>query len=149
MMGYGIQPERSEKTILLVEDDPGHARLIKKNLRRCGVASDIVTMDDGQKAVDFLTAIDTVVIDQLLVLLDLNMPVMDGYQVLQRIKGDEKTRKIPVVVLTTTDSPGEIERCYMLGCNMYVTKPVCYDEFSSTIGKIGDLLSVVKIPGSH
>jgi CheY-like chemotaxis protein len=137
-------------TILLVEDDPGHARLIEKNLRRGGVSNDIVTLDNGQKAVDFLFKKgDYAEADHaspLLILLDLNMPVLDGYKVLGMIKASDDTRHIPVIVLTTTDNPHEIERCYEAGCNVYVTKPVDYDQFSEAIRKLGLFLSIVKIP---
>lgn len=142
-----------EVTILLVEDDPGHARLIEKNLRRAAVSNRIITLDNGQKAVDFLFkqgeyANDTTPVP-LLVLLDLNMPVLDGYQVLQRIKADDRTKKVPVVVLTTTDNPNEIAKCYELGCNVYVTKPVEYDEFCEAIRQLGLFLSIVKIPDEN
>jgi CheY-like chemotaxis protein len=82
----------------------------------------------------------------LLVLLDLNLPGLDGYQVLARLKSDERTRQIPVIILTTTDDPREVERCYALGCNVYITKPVEYEQFSEAIRKLGLFLSVVKIP---
>jgi CheY-like chemotaxis protein len=137
-------------TILLVEDDPGHAILIEKNLRRAGIANNIITLDNGQKAVDFLFKEGDYQADTnpapLLVLLDLNLPVLDGYQVLKIIKNDMRTRQIPVVVLTTTDAPHEIVRCYELGCNVYVSKPVDYTEFSEAIRNLGLFLSVVKIP---
>jgi CheY-like chemotaxis protein len=80
------------------------------------------------------------------VLLDLNLPVMDGYQVLRRMKGNASTRRIPVIVLTTTDDEREIDRCYDLGCNVYITKPVDYEGFSEAIRKLGLFLSVVAIP---
>jgi CheY-like chemotaxis protein len=137
-------------TILLVEDDAGHARLIEKNLRRAGVSNEIINLDNGQKAVDFLfnegeyaTASPQV---PFLILLDLHMPVLDGYQVLARVKADERTRRIPVVILTTTDNPQEISRCYELGCNIYVTKPVEYEQFSEAIRNLGLFLSIVTIP---
>ena len=86
-------------TILLVEDDPGHARLIEKNLRRGGVSNEIVALDNGQKAVDFLFKKgDYAGADHaspLLILLDLNMPVLDGYQVLKMIKAIDETRHTP------------------------------------------------------
>lgn len=137
-------------TILLVEDDPGHARLIEKNLRRGGISNEIVTLDNGQKAVDFLFKKGAFTganhASPLLILLDLNMPVLDGYQVLKMIKASDETRHIPVIVLTTTDNPQEIARCYETGCNVYVTKPVDYDQFSEAIRKLGLFLSIVKIP---
>jgi CheY-like chemotaxis protein len=79
-------------------------------------------------------------------LLDLNIPVLDGYQVLERLKSDERTRRIPIIILTSTEDAREVERCYDLGCNIYVTKPVEYDQFSEAIGKIGLFLTVVTIP---
>ncbi len=142
--------QAQEVTILLVEDDPGHARLIEKNLRRSNVANHIVMLNDGQQAIDYLygngqyeRAGYTL---PLLILLDLNMPVLDGYQVLERIKADDKTRRIPVIILTTTDDAREVARCYQLGCNVYVTKPVNYQQFSEAIQKLGLFLSVVTLP---
>jgi CheY-like chemotaxis protein len=137
-------------TILLVEDDPGHARLIEKNLRRSGVSNKIIHLDNGQKAVDYLLPDANVenagYSAPLLILLDINMPVLNGLQVLQIIKDNPKTRHIPVVMLTTTDTPDEIAKCYELGCNVYVTKPVEYEQFCEAIRNLGLMLSVVKIP---
>ena len=135
-------------TIILVEDDPGHALLIQKNLKRAGVLNPVVHLTDGQQALDYLfsSSAGTVRRAPLLILLDLNMPVVDGYQVLTRLKADKQTRSIPVVVLTTTDNPQEIARCYELGCNVYVTKPVEYDKFSAAIQSLGLFLSIIKVP---
>ena len=137
-------------TILLVEDDPGHARLIEKNLRRANLANDIIVLDNGQKAIDFLLRQGDYAndrhLDPLLILLDLNLPIKSGFQVLQVIKADERTKHIPVVMLTTSEVPQEIERCYALGCNVYVTKPVEYEQFAEAIRNLGLFLSVVKIP---
>lgn len=137
-------------TILLVEDDPGHALLIEKNLRRAGIANNIVVLDNGQKAVDFLFKNGAYSGDSQpappLILLDLNLPVLDGYQVLKAIKNEERTKSIPVVVLTTTDNPHEVARCYELGCNVYITKPVEYEQFSDAIRRLGLFLSIVRVP---
>jgi CheY-like chemotaxis protein len=137
-------------TILLIEDDPGHALLIEKNLRRAGIANSILRLDTGQKAVDFLFKQGEFVRDDhpapLLILLDLNLPVLDGYQVLEVIKRDDRTKAVPVVVLTTTDNPHEVSRCYELGCNVYITKPVEYEKFSDAIRRLGLFLSIVKVP---
>jgi CheY-like chemotaxis protein len=143
-----------EVTILLVEDDPGHARLIEKNLRRSNLTNDIVVVSDGQQAIDYLFceceyAAREGCVSPLLVLLDLNLPVLDGYQVLQRMKGDERTRRIPVIVLTTTDDAREVSRYYELGCNVYITKPVDYEKFSAAIRQLGLFLSVVTIPNGE
>jgi len=145
--------EAQTVTILLVEDNPGHARLIEKNLRRSNIGNDIVTVGDGQQALDYLFGEGKYTgrgrAPSLLVLLDLNMPVVDGYQVLERMKADERTRHIPVVILTTTDDDREVARCYSLGCNAYVTKPVDYAQFSEAIRRLGLLLTIVTLPGGR
>jgi CheY-like chemotaxis protein len=140
-------------TILLVEDDAGHAVLIEKNLRRAGIANQIVVLDNGQKAVDFLFQEGDYRGNPQpvspLILLDLNLPVLNGFQVLRILKNDERTMHIPVIIVTTTDLPHEIARCYELGCNIYITKPVEYDTFCDAIRKLGLFLSVVKVAGSE
>lgn len=142
--------EGATAEILLIEDDPGHALLIEKNLRRADIAYDIVVLDDGQKAVDYLFRQGAYAADERpapsLILLDLNLPVLTGYQVLKIIKNDDRTKRIPVVVLTTTDNPQEVARCHELGCDMYVTKPIEYEQFSDMIERINRFLSIVKTP---
>jgi CheY-like chemotaxis protein len=81
-----------------------------------------------------------------LLLLDINMPRLDGVEVLRRLKSDERTAKVPVIVLTTTDDPREVERCYELGCNVYVIKPVAYDEFIEAVQRLGLFLDIVRLP---
>jgi CheY-like chemotaxis protein len=142
--------EHFSVTMVLVEDDPGHARLIERNLRRAHITNDLVVLRDGQEAVEYFfpegedgTAGRGM---PLLVLLDLNLPGVDGYQVLARLKADERTRRIPVIILTTTDDPRDIARCYDLGCNVYITKPVEYEQFAEAIRQLGLFLSVVKVP---
>jgi CheY-like chemotaxis protein len=143
-------PENFAVTIVLVEDDPGHARLIERNLRRAHITNDLVVLGDGQEAVEYFfpegedVAAERVM--PLLVLLDLNLPGVDGYQVLARLKADERTRRIPVIILTTTDDPRDIARCYDLGCNVYITKPVEYEQFAEAIRTLGLFLSVVQVP---
>jgi CheY-like chemotaxis protein len=140
----------SRVEILLVEDDPGHARLIEKNLRRANLSNPITFAADGEKALDFLFQRGEYVgkpfNNSLLVLLDLNLPIVDGYQVLRQMKSDERTRSIPVVVLTTTDDAREIKRCYELGCNVFLTKPVSYERFGEAINNLGLFISVVSVP---
>ncbi len=148
-----MMPRMQDVAILLVEDDPGHARLIEKNLRRSNIKNDIIAVGDGQQALDYLFGEGEYVgiehASPLLVLLDLNLPVLDGYQVLKRMKADERTRRIPVIILTTTDDAREVSLCYDLGCNVYITKPVDYEQFSDAIRKIGLFLSVVTIPNGE
>ena len=137
-------------TILLVEDDPGHARLIEKNLRRSNLMNGIVKVGNGQQALDYLFSeghyTGSERASSLLVLLDLNMPVLDGYQVLERMKADERTKHIPVIILTTTDDAREVSRCYDLGCSVYVTKPVEYEQFTQAVRNLGLFLSIVTVP---
>ena len=133
-------------TILLVEDNLGHARLIEKNLRRAKITHNIILLRDGQQALDYLFSRHRGPLSNLLMLLDLNLPILNGYQVLKRIKKDDRTKRIPVVVLTTTDDPHEVDTCYELGCNFYITKPVEYSKFSQAIRQLSHFLSVVTVP---
>jgi CheY-like chemotaxis protein len=139
-----------EVTILLVEDDLGHARLIEKNLRRANINNPLVSVYDGQQALDYLFSqgeyAEHLPASPLLMLLDLNLPVLDGYQVLKRMKAQPNTKRIPVIILTTTSDTREVAKCYELGCNIYITKPIEYDQFSEAIRKLGLFLTVIKIP---
>lgn len=136
--------------ILLAEDDEGHAFLVQRNLERAGIANRVIHVKDGQAALDYVHRrghyADRESGGPLLLVLDINMPRVDGVEVLSQIKSDESTAKLPVIMLTTTDDPREIERCYELGCNVYITKPVEYDAFVEAIKRLGLLLQVVQIP---
>ena len=143
-------PDIQDVTILLVEDDPGHTRLIEKNLRRANIKNELAFATNGQEALDYLFCEGAYANNKhtshMLVMLDLNMPVLDGYQVLERMKKDDRTKRIPVVILTTTDDSREVRRCYELGCNVYITKPMDYEQFSEAIRKLGLFLLVATIP---
>jgi CheY-like chemotaxis protein len=130
--------------IVLAEDDPGHARLIEKNLRS-GITNKFVRFSNGKEALDYLRSQEGAT-QQHLLLLDLNMPVMDGYQVLWHLKADPRTALIPVIVLTTTDDPAEIKRCYELGCNAYVVKSADYEQFTETMRRLGLFLTIARMP---
>jgi CheY-like chemotaxis protein len=145
-----IRPFVEPFTLVMIEDDEGHATLIRKNLERAGIGNDLVMLNDGQKAIDYFFHTDNIDIqhDKKLILLDLNLPKVDGYEILRRLKAQERTRTIPVIVLTTTDNPKEVDFCYELGCNVYITKPVEYDKFANAIQKLGLMLAVVKLPHS-
>lgn len=133
--------------IIMIEDDLGHARLIRKNLERAGICNRITHFDNGRSAVDyFFGSNNTFDANRMLILLDLNLPEVDGYEILAKLKSNPHTEDIPVVVLTTTDNPKEVDKCYQLGCNVYITKPVEYDSFSEAIQKLGLMLAVVKLP---
>src|SRR6478736_606674 len=139
-----------EVTIVMIEDDEGHARLIEKNVRRAGVHNEIVPFTLGKSALDYILgpSRDGVVSKDryLLVLLDLNLPDMSGIDILGQIKANEHTRRLPVVVLTTTDDEREIQKCYDLGANVYITKPVDYDGFATAIRNLGLFFSVIQVP---
>jgi CheY-like chemotaxis protein len=134
-------------TILLIEDDPGHARLIEKNVRRAGVVNEIIHLADGTSSLAHLFGRgETRKADPMLVLLDLNLPDMSGIDILARIKADPTLKRTPVIVLTTTDDRLEIQRCYDLGCNVYITKPVEYEGFTAAIRQLGLFLTVMQVP---
>lgn len=140
-----------EVTIVMVEDDEGHARLIEKNVRRAGVNNEIVPFTNGTDALDYILGKDrsgTVSNDRhLLILLDLNLPDMSGIDILEKVKSNPHAKRLPVVILTTTDDEREIQRCYDLGANVYITKPVEYDSFAHAIRQLGLFFSVMQIPG--
>ena len=137
-------------TIVMVEDDVGHARLIEKNIRRAGVNNPIVPFTDGTSALKFLLGEDgsgkSQAGQQLLVLLDLNLPDMTGVDILEKVKSNVHVKRTPVVVLTTTDDEREIKRCYDLGANVYITKPVDYENFANAIRQLGLFFSVMQVP---
>jgi len=132
--------------IVMIEDDHGHAKLIEKNIRRANIGNEIVHFDAGQPALDYLFSEEVRVNGPMLILLDLNLPDMQGTDILAEVKKDERLRRAPVVVLTTTDDKTEIQRCYDLGCNVYITKPVDYESFAGAIRQLGLFLSVMQAP---
>ena len=137
-------------TIIMIEDDDGHARLIERNIRRSGVNNEIVPFINGTEAVNYLFGGDGSGLDHkgraLLILLDLNLPDMSGIEILRRLKESRYLRCAPVVVLTTTDDSQEIKRCYEFGCNVYITKPVNYESFANAIRQLGLFFSVIQVP---
>lgn len=137
-------------TILLAEDDDGHAQLVQRNLERAGLLNGFLRVRDGQELLECLNtrgaSHDHVLGDALVVLLDINMPRIDGIEALRQIKSNPATHRTPVIMLTTTDDPREIDRCYELGCNVYITKPVEYDGFIDAIRRLGLFLQIVQRP---
>jgi len=136
--------------IMVTEDDEGHALLITRNLRRAGIKNEILHFKHGQEVLDFLLQKGDVPRrtknTPYLLLLDINMPNVDGIEVLRQIKQNEKLRKIPTIMVTTTDDPKEIEKCYELGCSVYITKPVSYEKFIDAIKRLGLFIMIVEVP---
>jgi len=140
-------------TIVMIEDDEGHARLIERNIRRSGVNNQILPFTNGTAATRYLFGGDGSGFDHkgeaLLILLDLNLPDMTGIEILRKIKENKYLKSTPVVVLTTTDDSMEINRCYELGCNVYITKTVNYDSFANAIRQLGLFFSVIQVPAAQ
>lgn len=137
-------------TLLIADDDDGHAELIRLHLQESGMINPMIRFQDGQEALDFFfqrgngpKREDN---GSYLLLLDIRMPKIDGIQVLRQMKSDPILKKIPVIMLTTTDDPREIDLCYSLGCNNYITKPVDIIQFSEAIKRLGLFIMVVKLP---
>jgi len=124
--------------ILLVEDDPSHRLLIRKSLENHGVANDVSEVVDGQEALDYIYGVG-IYADRKkypmpdLVLLDIKMPRVDGFGVLERLKSDPKTKRIPVIMLTTSSRDEEIAKGYEYGANAYVIKPLNFEDFAKKL----------------
>jgi CheY-like chemotaxis protein len=135
--------------ILLTEDDDGHAELIKEELQESGICNKIIRFIDGQEVWDFLVKKsereNQEEVSSYLLLLDINMPRLDGVEVLRRIKANDELKKIPVIMLTTTDDPREVEECYRIGCSIYITKPVDFFKCAETLKRLGLFIQVIKI----
>lgn len=140
---------KREVVILVADDDAGHVRLIEKNLRRAALGNRIERFEDGQQVLDFLFRRGDRKRERetpYMLLLDIRMPKVDGVEVLGQLRQDPELRKIPVIMLTTTDDPREVERCHALGCSNYVVKPVDYVHFADAISKIGNFIMLVQVP---
>lgn len=126
-------------TIVMIDDDEGHARLIERNIRRAGVKNDIIHFSDGASSYSYFDKLQTQKADgaPILVVLDLNLPDVSGLDILEYLKNDRHLKVAPVIVLTTADDQAEIQRCYDRGCNVYITKPVDYGQFATAIRQLG------------
>ncbi|AIS31793.1 MULTISPECIES: response regulator [Methanobacterium] len=134
--------DMDELEILLVEDNPTDAELTMRALKRKNLANKLVWVKDGEEAIDFIYAqgqfADRDPEDlPRLILLDLRMPKVDGLEVLKHIKADERTRRIPVVVLTSSQEDQDVVESYKLGVNSYVSKPVEFDDFIEAVSTLG------------
>jgi CheY-like chemotaxis protein len=135
---------KEDTVILLAEDDDGHATLTRMALREIGVKSQIIRFRDGQETVDFLFGNGhgpsrEADVDYLL-LLDLRMPKVDGIEVLRRVRQHGQLRRMPVVVLSTTDNPHEINTCKRLRCSCYVVKAAGYEAFAAALEQVKPFL---------
>jgi CheY-like chemotaxis protein len=142
--------QKIEPVILIVEDDEGHAILIRQNLEAAGLSNQMKHFRDGQAVLDFFYKSSepraSMPEHMYLVLLDIRMPKVDGIEVLRRLKSDPELRKLPVIMLTTTDDVREVERCHQLGCNVYIQKPVDYDRFADAIRRLGMFVTLLLVP---
>jgi CheY-like chemotaxis protein len=132
----------TSKVILLVEDNASDEKLTVVAFKRCGVANDLVVVRDGAAALEYLFATGAYAdrdprSPPTVVLLDLNLPKIDGLEVLRRIRGDERTRLLPVIVLTASREEADVLRSYVLGANAYVRKPVEFAEFAEAAKTLG------------
>jgi CheY-like chemotaxis protein len=132
--------------IVCVEDDEGHALLIDENLLASGIGT-TVYLRDGQAALDYFArpVLDRLAPHGCVLLLDIRMPKVNGIEVLRQLR-QRYGMKHPIIMLTTTDDPLEVERCYELGCSAYIQKPVDYDTFAETVRQIGCFISLVTSP---
>ncbi|MES2703298.1 MAG: response regulator [Bacteroidota bacterium] len=128
--------------ILLVEDNPDDAMLAMMALKESRIVNNIIHLKDGAEALDFIFH-EGVYSDlpeeshPKVILLDIKMPKVNGIEVLRRVKADDKTREIPIVIFTSSDEDPDVEECYRLGVNSYVVKPLDFDQFKKVINDIG------------
>jgi CheY-like chemotaxis protein len=137
--------------ILLVEDNPTDAELAMRALKKANLANNLVWVKDGAEALDFLFATGAyagrdMTIPPKVVLLDLRLPKVDGMEVLRKVKEDERTKSIPVVVLTSSKEDRDVAESYKLGVNSYISKPVEFDAFARTVSELGLYWLLVNLP---
>ena len=141
---------QQNQAILLVEDNPDDVLITKRALSKGKISNALYVVNNGEEAIRFLRKEGDYkgVCTPALVLLDLNMPKMDGFQVLKEVKNDENLRSIPIIVLTTSDRDRDIDDAYNLGCNSYIVKPVSFENFIKTVIDIKDYwLCLSRVPG--
>lgn len=148
-----VETARPGLHILLVEDDEGHATLVRRNLRRGGMQGDPVHLHDGQEALDYVFRraqwSGRKALDSVAMILDLNMPRLGGFEVLRELKAARDGVKMPVFVLTTTDNPIEIERAYSLGAAACLVKPVDDGSFGQMVQRLAGFLNIAHMPGER
>jgi CheY-like chemotaxis protein len=134
-----------DKVIIIAEDDTGHSLLMTRNLRRAGIANEIIHFADSKELLDFLFMTHkTLKRDpqvSYVLLLDMRMPKIDGLEVLRRIKQDKNLKVMPVIAISTTDEPDVIAESYKLGCSFYISKSVDHIEFVEVLGKLAQFIA--------
>jgi CheY-like chemotaxis protein len=136
-----VTEQHNTVDIIIVEDDPNDAELIARVFKKHNLTNKIILLTDGAEALDYLFgtgkyAQSHTVLSPKVVLLDLKLPKVDGIEILQRLKSDERTKNIPVVVLTSSSEDRDIKAAYNLGVNSYVTKPIKFDEFAQVVSQL-------------
>ncbi len=136
--------------IVIVDDDPAHIALIKRALKKCNLAKNIISFHSGQQVLDFVYGNGEFNTQarpqQILILLDINMPGLNGIEVLKKLKNELTSQTIPVIMLTTSDDPTEIDTCLQLGCNAYLVKPIEQKSFADTIHRLKPSLTLTQTP---
>ena len=143
--------ERSQIEILLVEDNMDDAEMTIHALRKNNLANKLIHMKDGEEALDFLFGTGNFIgrdvnLKPSLILLDLKMPKVDGLEVLERVKSMEATKKIPVVILTSSKEDPDVSKCYELGANSYIVKPVEFESFIKAVSELGMYWMILNQP---
>ncbi len=132
----------ADKVILLVEDNPDDEALTMRALKKSGVVSEIIVARDGAEALDYLFGTGPhagrdLNVMPMLTLLDLKLPRIGGLEVLERVRGDQRTRSLPIVILTSSKEDPDLLRAYQLGCNSYIRKPVDFTQFTESVRQLG------------
>ncbi len=129
---------KNSTKILLVDDDEAHTVLIKRSLKKSGIENEISSFINGQQVLDFVFSEQQPISN--IIILDINLPGISGVEVLRKLRLSRKTRELPVIMLTTTDEPREMERCHKLGCNAYFVKPIEHFEFVKKMAELAEFL---------
>ena len=140
------EDKASVVNILIAEDDDAAAHLIKTNLMRAGLEASYLRARNGEEVLQLLDGGTISPSDKLVVLLDIRMPKIDGIRVLKEMKGSAALKKIPVIMLTTSDRAQEVDECYRIGCNAYLKKQVDYSRFVDSIKKLASFIQSCEIP---
>ena len=139
----------SERTILLVDDNPDDVMIAKRAFAKCEIRNKVYVTENGEEAIQFLRKEEAfkAVPTAGLVVLDLNMPKVNGFEVLKVIKGDEKLKSIPIIVLTSSSRSEDIDRAYKLGANSFIVKPAAFEDFIEAVMEIKRYwLTLAKLP---